>query len=335
LETYSEARPGLVKQSSIALGFFDGVHPGHQVVIGKAVEEAKRLGVSAGVVTFKDHPRTLTRGQSPLLITVIEQRLRLFEELGVDFALVLQFTEELCRLSPREYVQSVLVDAVGARSISVGHNHHFGRDREGDASLLQELGSKLNFSVHACNMIEVEGVEVSSSTIRELVRTGEMLRATKLLSRPFALYGTVVEGDKRGAKLGFPTANMSLYQFQIIPQRGVYVGTTRLSTGQEVPCVINVGLRPTFKGADGEPQLELSVESHLLDFEGNLYGSEIEVSFLSYLRAEQKFDGPDSLKKQIETDVRNARRYLSEYEAHRDSVKKNEPEIEPEQKLLA
>lgn len=334
METYYEALPGLVNQSSVALGFFDGVHPGHQVVIGKAVEEARRLGVPAGVVTFKDHPRTLTRGQSPLLLTVIEQRLRLFEELGVDFALVLQFTEELCRLSPKEYVQSILIDSVGARSISVGHNHHFGRDREGDASLLQELGAKLDFSVHACNMVEVEETEVSSSTIRELVKTGEMLRATKLLSRPFALYGTVVEGDKRGRKLGFPTANLSLYQFQIIPQRGVYVGTTRLSTGTVVACVINVGLRPTFKNNATEPQMELVVESHLLNFDGDLYGSSIEVSFLSYLRAEQKFDGPDALKQQIETDIKNARRFLSECEDYQDSVK-NEPEIEPEQKLLA
>lgn len=334
METYYEAQPGLVKQSSVALGFFDGVHPGHQVVIGKAVEEARRLGVPAGVVTFRDHPRTLTRGQSPLLLTVIEQRLRLFSELGVDFALVLQFTEELCRLSPGEYVQSVLVDSLGARSISVGHNHHFGRDREGDASLLQVLGEKLNFSVHACNMVKVEGTEVSSSTIREFVKTGEMQRAAKLLSRPFALYGTVVEGDKRGRKLGFPTANLSLYQFQIIPQRGVYVGTTRLATGSIVPCVINVGLRPTFKNNAREPQMELVIESHLLDFDGDLYGMNIEVSFLSYLRAEQKFDGPDALKKQIETDIKNARRFRSECDGVNDSVK-NEPEIEPEQKLLA
>ena len=203
METFYTATPGLLKKSAIALGFFDGVHLGHQVVIGKAVEEAKRLGVPAGVVTFKDHPRALTRGFSPLLLTVIEQRLELFKKLGVEATLVLSFTEDLCRLSPREYVQNILVGSMGAKSISVGYNHHFGKDREGDPALLSGLGQELDFSVHVAPMVFVDGAEVSSSRVRDLVINCKVDQATKVLSRPYALIGEVVRGEGQRPKTWF------------------------------------------------------------------------------------------------------------------------------------
>jgi len=330
LETYFEAKPRQVKESSIALGFFDGVHPGHQVVIKKAKEEAQRLGVPCGVVTFKDHPRTVTRGQSPNLLTVIEQRLQLFKNLGVDFALVLAFTEELCKLSPIDYVETVLVGSLGARSISVGPNHHFGRDREGDADLLANLGDTHKFVVHVADMINIEGHEVSSSAIRGLIMNNELEQAALLLSRPYALAGNVVHGDKRGRTLGFPTANLSLPGFQVIPQRGVYAGIAKFDNSS-VPCVINIGLRPTFKHlTDGDdptqPVLTLTVEAHLLDFDGDLYDKNMEVEFLSFLRSEQKFNGPDELKTQINKDIVKARQYFHEH----GCVKQQSPESEPD-----
>ncbi len=317
METYFEAKPKQVKESSIALGFFDGVHPGHQVVIKKAKEEAERLGVPCGVVTFRDHPRTLTRGQSPNLLTVIEQRLKLFEDLGVDFALVLEFNEELCKLSPIDYVETVLVGSLGARAISVGPNHHFGRDREGDADLLAELGRKHKFVVHVADMINVKGHEVSSSAIRGLIMNNELEQAALLLSRPYTLCGKVVHGDKRGRTLGFPTANLSLEGFQVIPQRGVYAGTAKFDN-QSVPSVINIGLRPTFhhknEGSDPkQPVLLLTIEAHLLDFDGDLYDKTMEVQFLSFLRSEQKFNGPDELKSQINKDIARARQYFTDH----------------------
>jgi len=320
LETYYEALPGLCKQSAIALGFFDGVHPGHQVVIGKAKEEALRLGVPCGVVTFKDHPRTLTKGRSPLLLTVIEQRLQLFEKMGVDFALVLTFSEELCRLSPVEYVEHMLVGSLGARSISVGPNHHFGKDAEGDTSLLHKLGKKNSFSVHVADMINVEGHEVSSSAIRELIMNNELEQAALLLSRPYTLYGKVVQGDQRGRLLGFPTANLAFNEIQVVPQRGVYVGLAKMGE-QVVPCVINIGLRPTFQQEQGAPDadpsapvnLALTVEAHLLDYKGDLYGQTMEIEFLSFLRAEQKFNGAEELKEQINKDILKARLYFSDH----------------------
>jgi riboflavin kinase/FMN adenylyltransferase len=314
LETFYEAKPGLLKKSAIALGFFDGVHPGHKVVISKAVEEAKRIGATAAVVTFKDHPRLLTRGSSPLLLTVIEQRLELFAKLGVEATLALSFTEELCKLSPRQYVQTVLKDALGAASISVGYNHHFGRDREGNPALLKVLGQEFDFSVDVAPMVLVDDKEVSSSRVRELIMEGDVATAAAILTHPFAIYGEVVHGEGRGRKIGFPTANMQLYEYQCVPKRGVYAGIAKLTKDDAVPCVINIGFRPTFKGEPGTAEAaraeNMLVEVHLLDFDGDLYGQKFSVEFLHYLRTEQKFDGIDSLKKQISLDIDTARGLL-------------------------
>jgi riboflavin kinase/FMN adenylyltransferase len=322
LETFYEAKPGLLQQSAVALGFFDGVHPGHKVVISKAVDEARRIGATPAVITFKDHPRLLTRGASPLLLTVIEQRLELFAQLGVEATLALSFTEDLCRLTPRQYVQSVLLDAMGARSISVGYNHHFGRDREGNPELLKKFGSEMNFAVHVAPMVYVDGLEVSSSRVRECVLSGDVHAAQQLLTRPYAILGEVVQGEGRGRKLGFPTANLSIYQFQCLPQRGVYMGIARLEDGSKLVSVINVGYRPTFKpmpdgGAGSDiapansgpdaPPTDMLVEVHILDFDKFIYGQKLFVEFLHYLRSEQKFDGVESLKRQIDLDCRKAR----------------------------
>lgn len=306
METYYEAKPGMVDKSAIALGFFDGVHPGHKSVISKAIEDAKSLDIPCGVVTFKDHPRTLTRGKSPMLLTVIEQRLGLIEKLGVDFALVLAFTEELCLLSPQEYVKNVLVDSIGAKSISVGHNHHFGKDREGDAALLAKLGEKLGYTVNVAPMISVSGSEVSSSRIRQFIESGSMQEASTLLARPFAVRGKVARGDGRGKQIGFPTANLDVYEYQMIPKRGVYAGEVHLSNGTIRGCVVNVGLRPTFHS----DQSKVTIEAHIFDLDETLYGKTLEVDFLEFLREEKKFDSKDDLINQIGKDKQNAIQFL-------------------------
>lgn len=303
MEIFYEPAPGLIKQSSIALGFFDGVHPGHRVVIGKAVEEARRMGVVPGVVTFKDHPRALTRGAAPLLLTLIEQRLELFAELGVEVTLALSFTEDLCRLSPGQYVETVLVGCMGARSISVGYNHHFGKDREGDPALLKVMGEEFNFVVHVAPMVYIEGVEVSSSRVREAVLGGDMETAQKILSRPYALWGEVKRGDGRGKQLGFPTANLAVREIQLIPGGGVYAGRVRIEHGPLLPAVINVGYRPTFT----DHNRGLIVEVHILDFNQDLYGKTVQLEFNKFLRAEQKFDGVEALCQQITADCAAAR----------------------------
>ncbi len=322
METFYEATPKLVAKSAIALGFFDGVHPGHKAVISKAVEEAKNIDAKACVVTFKDHPRMLTRGASPLLLTVIEQRLELFASLGVETTLALSFTEDLCKLTAREYVQSILLDSLGAKSISIGHNHHFGRDREGNPELMRKFGQEMGFAVHVAPMIYFDNTEISSSRVRELVVSGNVESAQNLLTRPYSIYGEVVQGEGRGRKLGFPTANMKLYEFQCIPKGGVYMGRARLEDGRIFTSVINVGYRPTFKAqgqtaghetkqgqvSPGSQTVnELLVEVHLLDFNQFIYGQKLYVEFLKYLRSEQKFDGVEALKRQIDLDCRATR----------------------------
>jgi riboflavin kinase/FMN adenylyltransferase len=335
LETYYHANPGLIQRSAIALGFFDGVHPGHQVVIGSAVAEAKKQNLVAAVLTFKDHPRTLIQGSSPLLLTVIEQRLALFQKLGVEAALVLTFTEELCRLSPQEYVKNILIDSMGARLISVGFNHHFGRDREGDPALLAALGKTMGFSVSVSPPVFIDGLEVSSSKIREALVNGEIELANKLLSRPYAVGGEVIAGAKRGREIGFPTANLMAEEFQVLPKNGVYAGQARLGRNGPVPAVINVGLRPTFpqspsqRKAEEQPAAKPLVEIHIFDFDEDIYGQELEVSFYKYLRAERKFDSAGSLKAQILLDCKQSKNYFQEQGQKAGSA------AEPNQKMPA
>ncbi len=238
---------------------------------------------------------------------MIEQRLELFKSLGVDATLVLSFTEELCKSSPRKYVETFLVGAMGAKFISVGHNHHFGKDREGDPELLRTLGAELDFRVHDALMVYVDGIEVSSSRIRTHIEAGEMEQATRLLSRPYALIGEVVHGEKRGRKIGFPTANLEISSVQQVPIRGVYAGLAQINGGDKLACVVNVGYRPTFTGHDAG----LLVEVHLLDFDQDIYGTIMQVDFVKFLRAEQKFDGIDSLRQQITADCESAREVIS------------------------
>jgi riboflavin kinase/FMN adenylyltransferase len=305
LDIFYELKPKLLARSALALGFFDGVHRGHQSVIKSAVDAARAAGSPAGLVTFAEHPRSLTLGKSPPLLTLLPQRLELYASLGIDATLVLTFSEEICRLSPRQYVETVLVGALGAHSVSVGFNHHFGRNREGNPELLRQLGAELGFGVNVVEPVSVEGVEVSSSRVREALAEGEVELAEMLLGRPYALRSEVISGDGRGRGLGFPTANMNLTGKQILPAPGVYAGMAGLADRLFRPCVINLGRRPTISAGQ-----ELSAEAHIFDFEGQLYGQEISLEFWSRLRAEAKFGSLEELKAQINKDCQAARALL-------------------------
>ncbi len=294
----------------MALGFFDGVHLGHQAVIATTIKEARSKGITPAVVTFKDHPRALTDGNSPLLLTVINQRLAIFEKLGVEAALVLTFTEELCKLSAREYVETVLVGSMGAKVISVGFNHHFGRRREGDPQLLIQFGQALDFTVQIARPVFLDNVEVSSSKIRESLNTANLDLANKLLSRPFSMLGKVITGEGRGTKLGFPTANLQTSPFQTMPAVGVYAVKVRVSDENTLySAVVNIGHRPTFNEQQDATMPLLEV--HILNFQGDLYNKNLEVYFHKYLRPEKKFSELEALKDQIRTDCDIAQKYLS------------------------
>jgi riboflavin kinase/FMN adenylyltransferase len=306
LDTFYEIKPGLLKSACLALGFFDGVHPGHEVVIHKAVERARELGAVPAIVTFKEHPRSLTLGKSPPLLTLIDRRLELFQELGVQAALVLSFTEELCRLDPEDYVRSVLVECMGAKSLSVGFNHRFGRNRIGDPELLRNLGLKFGYDVHVAPEIVVDGAPVSSSRIREAITHGRMEEATALLARPYAIGGVIEHGDGRGKTIGFPTANINVPEEQVMPEIGVYACAVRMPDGTRLPAVVNIGRRPTF--GDTSP---VTTEVHVLDFDGDLYDKQLSIELLHYVRSEKKFSGIDELKEQIAKDCTSTREFLA------------------------
>ncbi|MBX9688829.1 MAG: bifunctional riboflavin kinase/FAD synthetase [Candidatus Obscuribacterales bacterium] len=306
MKTFFEIKPGLLKRSSLALGFFDGVHPGHQAVIKKAVDEAIRQNATPALITFKEHPRALTLGKSPPLLSMPEQRLEVAEELGIEAALLLSFTEDLCRLSPEDYVQQVLVDCMGACSLSVGFNHRFGRNRVGTPEILAELGKSMGFGVHVASEIMLDGLPISSSRIREALAQGDVELCKRLLGRAYSITGIVERGDGRGKSIGFPTANTGTPEELILPALGVYSGYAKLENGKTYPCVINVGLRPTF-GQHTVPRTEV----HIFDFNADIYGQRLSVKFMHFIRPEQRFSGVDELKNQILKDCEFARKQLA------------------------
>jgi riboflavin kinase/FMN adenylyltransferase len=297
MQIVTKIEPEIVESSSVAVGFFDGVHKGHQAVISTAVSDAKRLGVKACVLTFKEHPRLIVEGKSPKLLTNFQQRMQCFEQLGVELTLALPFSHEISSLSANDYVQQIFIEALGVKSVSIGYNHHFAHNREGTPALLEELGKKFNFQVHVTQKVYVDGVEVSSSAIRGALKEGNLKLAAKLLGRPYAIAGQVVAGLGRGHSMtGFPTANLKVSEDQLIPLEGVYAGMTKLK-GKRYMCAVNIGCRPTITH-----DIQPTVEAHILNFDEDIYGTEIELELWDYLRPEQKFDGIEALIEQIGKD---------------------------------
>ncbi len=287
--------------SAVALGVFDGIHLGHRAILGTAVAQARRHGLAALACTFEPHPiDVLQPGRAPLPLTTLAERLELIAETGIDTTVVITFTPAVAAVEPEAFVRDVLVGTLRARHVVVGFNHRFGRGARGDARLLEALGAELGFHAHVVPPTTVDGVPVSSSQIRAALQAGDLPRAAKLLGRPYAVPGEVVRGVGRGRTLGFPTANVNTGRPLPLPA-GVYachafLGSTRYR------AVINVGVRPTF----GETQL--AVEAHLLDFSGDLYGSQIKLQFLRRLRDEMRFPDVEALRTQIAEDVEAARR---------------------------
>lgn len=301
METFYELKPGLIQQSAIALGFFDGVHIGHQAVIKAAVDQARQLKIKSAVATFADHPRILTLGKSPELLTSRQQRFELLAGLGIDCVLALPFTEGICRMPPEEYVQKVLLDCLGAKAISVGCNHHFGRDRLGNAELLRKLGKEKDYTVQVTPGVFIDNQEISSSRIRTAIKESNLSLATQLLGRPYAIAGKVLHGDQRGRTIGFPTANIELCPHQLLPNPGVYAAYAQLSDKRKLSAVVNVGVRPTVSSAK-----QISLEAHILNFNQDIYDTYVSIEFLNHIRDEKKFENLEALKTQIAADCQTA-----------------------------
>jgi riboflavin kinase/FMN adenylyltransferase len=297
----------------VTIGNFDGVHLGHRAILETVVGRAKDLGGMAVVYTFDPHPRKVLRPASaPGLLTTLDQKVELLAEAGVDAVIVEPFTREFARTHARDFIHRCLHERVGPVEVYVGYDFHFGRDREGSMRLLTELGPRLGFSVTIIPEVTVDDGDVNSTRIRELLAAGDPERAARMLGRPFTVRGKVVRGDERGRTLGFPTANLEP-ENEVLPASGVYAGHLRLlddgdpSRETRLRAVTNVGRRPTFAGE------QVRAEAHALDFEGDLYDRRIEISFELRLREERKFEGMETLRRQIAADVEQARRRLEAF----------------------
>jgi riboflavin kinase/FMN adenylyltransferase len=291
----------------VALGNFDGVHLGHQAVVRRAVEEGRRRGAKVVAATFDPHPRVvLAPGSEPRLLTTLEMRREELLGYGVDEVWAIRFDETLSRKTPEEFVRDVLVGEIGASAVVVGENFRFGHRAAGDFRELERLMRGFGGEAYAVRVRSEDGeAPISSTRIRRLVGEGEVAEAAKLLGRSYVLRGEVVMGDKRGRTIGFPTANVLADPALVVPARGVYAGFVRVGKDTYAACT-NIGVAPTFE------RRESRVEAYLLGFEGDLYGREVDVSFLQRIREEKRFSGVEELKTQILRDVEAARRITSD-----------------------
>jgi riboflavin kinase/FMN adenylyltransferase len=296
--------PDALRGAVIALGNFDGFHLGHQAVVGRAVQRGAHERRPVIVATFDPHPvRHFKPDTPPFRLTTLDQRERLFAHAGADAMMVFNFGAELASTTAEDFVTELLAKRFGAAGVVTGEDFIFGKGRGGNAELLRDLGAKHGIVAEAVEAVERDGIKISSGRIREALQAGDPGTATQMLTRPFAIQGEVIHGDKRGRDLGWPTANMELGNY-LRPKYGIYAVRVTLDDGSEHAGVASLGVRPTF-----DPPKEL-LEAVLFDFEGDLYGQTIEVALHAYLRPEMKFDGLEALKAQMGRDAAEARKLL-------------------------
>ncbi|MFG1604294.1 bifunctional riboflavin kinase/FAD synthetase [Actinoplanes sp. NPDC049265] len=303
-----EAVPGGWGRSVVTIGVFDGVHRGHQAIIGHAVKRARDLGVQSVVVTFDPHPSEVVRpGSHPAVLTEAVRKAELIEELGVDALCIVPFTPAFSQLSAEAFVHDVLVEALHATAVVVGDNFRFGHRAAGDVTLLSALGRSFGFGVEEAPLVADDGVVFSSTYIRSCVDAGDVRAAAAALGRPHRLGGVVVRGDQRGRELGFPTANLMCHRYAAIPADGVYacwLVRGGVHAGRRAAAV-SVGTNPTFSGR------ERRVEAYVLDFDGDLYGERVSLDFVEHLREQRAYEGIEPLVAQIRDDVERTRELLS------------------------
>jgi len=291
--------------SWVTIGSFDGVHLGHQAIIRRLVDGAHAHGLLAVIITFFPHPSKVLHGNgSPFYLTTPEERAEILAGLQVDLAVTLPFNKELASLTADEFIR-LLSEHLNLKRLLVGHDFALGRGREGNFEVLGKLGQKYHYLLEGQSPLLVAGELVSSSRIRELISQGNVARAAEYLGRRFSVEGKVVPGDGRGRTIGIPTANLEIWGELLLPARGVYA--TLAHTGSiEIPSVTNIGIRPTFENQS--PQLR--VETHLLNFNRDLYGTILQLEFIDFLRPEQRFPSVQALVGQIQTDIKHAREVI-------------------------
>ena len=293
------------KGTVITIGVFDGVHIGHRCLLENVKQRAGEENLLGGVITFDHHPLTvLHRGRELPWLNDVEEKVNLLQETGIDLVIVISFTPEVAQLSARDF-SSLLKKHVKMHSLVLGPDFALGREREGDINLLHSLGQEMEFGVEAIVPFTFDGEVVSSTLIHRTLAQGDVVKVEKLLGRYFYLTGKIIAADKRGRTLGFPTANLDIPPQQALPDDGVYATIAHVA-GEKFASATNIGTRPTFGHSN-----ERTVETYLLNYQGNLYGTKIKLEFVEKLRKEQKFVSPEELKAQISRDVREIETILS------------------------
>ncbi len=294
------------KNGVLTIGTFDGVHLGHQEIIKRINQEAAAIGGESIIVTFHPHPRLVVNPNdtSLKLLNTLEEKIALLERFGVDNLIVAPFSIEFSKLTAREYVEDFLWKNVRPKKVVIGYDHRFGNNREGGLELFLEMGKELGFEVEEIAKQMVDDLAVSSTKVRTALQNGDVVQANHLLGYEYSLHGTVVEGHQMGRKLGYPTANIQPNNpNKLIPSKGVYAVRVKLE-GQLYPAMMNIGDNPTFEGR------KASIEANLFDFDRDIYGMELDVTFVQRLRSELKFDNIDALIKQMADDEKVSRKLL-------------------------
>ena len=298
---------GLKEKTAIALGMFDGVHLGHQKVISHAQSFAKKHGLKTGVITLKSHPKEITHRNlktknAPKLVTNLETRLKVFEDIGVDFVLVIDFNEEFMDTSAEDYLNIYLKEKLNTAFISVGFDHHFGKNRSGNIELLRSWTKENGIEMKVQEAFQIVDTVVSSSLIRHLLEHSQIKEVNEYLGYDFRYIGEVIHGEKKGRELGFPTANLKIDPKVQLPANGVYKGYCNIEDDESIYNVaINLGFRPSINAEE-----ILNLEVHILNFDGDIYGKRLDLRFTEKIRDEQKFDSLEDLKSQIKEDIQKA-----------------------------
>ncbi|GAA4296600.1 bifunctional riboflavin kinase/FAD synthetase [Nibribacter koreensis] len=290
-------------QAVVTSGTFDGVHVGHQRILSRLTETARQHNGQSVVLTYWPHPRTVLNPNdtSLRLLSTIEERIEALENYGVDYILILPFTKEFAQLSSEEYIQQILLNTLHTKKLVIGYDHHFGRNREGNFDYLQQNASRYGFAVEEIPRQDIDEVGVSSSKIRTALEKGDVETAHKYLGRPYTVTGTVVKGKQLGRTIGYPTANLQVKDtLKLIPAQGVYAVLVNTPQGQ-YKGMLNIGVNPTVDDSGKQ-----TIEVHLFDFNADLYGQEITLLFIAYIRPELKFDGLEMLTQQLHQDQESA-----------------------------
>jgi riboflavin kinase/FMN adenylyltransferase len=294
----------VLRPTVLTMGVFDGLHLAHQLIMKTVVERAKALNATPTVITFDPHPRAVLFPESaPPLLQTLDQRISAFSVLGIEQTIVIPFSKELAQQPAEEFLQDIVHERLQAKEVYLGQGFFFGKDRKGNIDLLRKVSSELGFFADEIGEIKLRGARISSSRIRNLLLEGRVNLARRMLGRPYGVEGRIIRGDRRGHTIGFPTANLHP-QNRVIPKNGVYV-TSTLINDEWRRSITNVGIRPTF-GKDSEP----SIETYILNYDGDLYGDVLRVRFLHRVRDEKKFNSIDELISQIKKDVGRAENYF-------------------------